>query len=63
MALWCKICRKRATELPEYVEEAKNLGCTPDEFVEQHNVTYNKYTGLFYCTRCHLMVGRPKERA
>jgi hypothetical protein len=55
----CKICRKQPHEISEYVDAAEVEGVTPEEYVRSEEGTYNRATGLFYCTNCYIAIGMP----
>lgn len=55
----CKVCRKQPHEIEEYVDIAREEEMTPEEFVRQEEGTYNRETGMFYCTDCYVKVGMP----
>lgn len=59
MKIKCKCCGKTPNELSEYTSIAKEENMTPDEYVAQEEGTYNRSTGLFYCTPCYVKVGMP----
>ncbi len=55
----CKVCGKTPQEIEEYVDMGKAESMTPEEFVRQEEGTYNRETGMFYCTECYVKVGMP----
>lgn len=59
----CKLCRKTTDQISEYVDAGKLNSMTPEEYVKQEEGTYNKNTGLFYCTKCYVKAGMPLGKA
>lgn len=59
MEMRCKVCNKKPSELKEYIIEAEDCECTPEEYVRYNEGTFNRETGLFYCTECYIKVGLP----
>lgn len=57
--LYCRECRKRPSEIEEYIEAAEDFRLTPDEYVMQEEGTYNPGSGLFWCTDCYSKIGMP----
>lgn len=55
----CIKCKKEPAELIEYRHSARVEKLTPDEFVRQHEGTYNPDSNKFYCTSCYVSVGMP----
>jgi hypothetical protein len=55
----CINCKKTPGELKEYVEEAKDLGITPDLYVQFNEGTYNFDKNIFACTSCYVEMGMP----
>lgn len=59
----CKGCGKTPDAIPEYVVACRDYGCTPTEYVQRGEGTYNPKTGQFWCTECYIKVGMPLGRA
>ena len=59
MVIQCKVCRKQPHELEEYIEMGQAEGMSPEEFVSKEEGTYNRETGMFYCTDCYTKIGMP----
>jgi len=59
----CKGCNKHPDALSEYVDIAKEEDCTPTEYVQHNEGTYNPTTGKFWCTECYIRVGMPLGQA
>jgi len=59
--LRCAVCRKRPSELSEYVIAAKehNLELTPEDYVLLEEMTLDPQTGLFLCTQDYVKLGAP----
>ncbi len=55
----CAVCRKKPHQLSEYKWMAKQEDCNPEEFVKNHEGTYNPEYGTFYCTKCYCDIGYP----
>lgn len=55
----CIGCNKRADELEEYVEAARDEDMTPDGYVRENEGTYNRENGHFLCTPCYARAGMP----
>lgn len=55
----CVNCKKKPSELDEYVDIAEEENMTPDEYVIDQEGTYNPINGHFYCTDCYIKVGMP----
>jgi hypothetical protein len=54
----CKICGRKANEIDEYIQAAKNENSTP-ESIAKGDGTYNFMTNKFYCTTCYVKIGCP----
>lgn len=59
----CKECGRKPEDIKEYVTEAKENNCTPTDYVQHQEGTYNWHTGKFYCTDCYIKVGMPLGKA
>ncbi len=59
---FCIICKKTASELPEYREDL-DPGQTPEEYVALEEGTYNPSNGHFVCTPCYIDIGMPSSDA
>jgi hypothetical protein len=55
----CKLCKKKPSEISEYIDAAEDEGITPDDYVKSQEGTFNHDTGFFYCTSCYIAVGMP----
>lgn len=55
----CTGCNKHPDEIEEYVDGAKELGITPDQYAQEEEGTYNKTNGHFLCTDCYIAAGMP----
>ncbi len=55
----CKGCGKTPDKIHEYIESAKEWKMTPEQYVIEEEGTYNKETGLFWCTTCYCALGMP----
>ena len=55
----CKICKKSASEISEYVCEAKKNKMDVDDYIEEEEGTLNFKTKQFYCTNCYVKIGMP----
>ena len=55
----CVGCRKRPSELTEYIEAAREYGETPEQFVRKEEGTFNPSNGHFLCTECYVAAGMP----
>ncbi len=58
---FCIGCNKKASELEEYVEIAKEEGMTPADYVREEEGTYNPSNGHFLCTPCYVKAGMPSD--
>lgn len=59
----CKRCGKQPNEITEYIDAAKECNMLPDAFVLHEEGTYNRETGLFWCTLCYVKIGMPLGKA
>ena len=59
--LVCLGCRKRPHELVEYVNAARDEGCSPVEYVWSEEGTLNRTNGHFLCTECYVTAGMPSS--
>lgn len=57
--MYCIKCKRKPSEIQEYVEAAKECKCAPERYVEIEEGTYNREQGVFYCTECYVAVGMP----
>ena len=55
----CRRCKRTPEEIPEYIGCAAENDCTPDEYVEREEGTFNRATGEFWCTECYIARGMP----
>lgn len=55
----CTGCMKHPSELEEYVEVARELGMTPEDYVLEEEGTLNPENGHFLCTYCYVKAGVP----
>lgn len=55
----CARCRKMPHELAEYRIAVEGTNRTPAQYVEREEGTYNKDTGMFWCTPCYIAMGQP----
>lgn len=64
MRIMCRGCKKTPNELMEYKMLAEENGYdSPEEAVKKEEGTYNKKTGLFWCTDCYIKAGMPIGKA
>lgn len=62
--IMCKGCKRKPSEIMEYKLLYRQCGCkTPEEVVMKEEGTYNKETGLFWCTSCYIKAGMPLGKA
>lgn len=61
--LRCKGCGKAPNEINEYILAAEDEEITPELYVIREEGTYNRETGLFWCTRCYIKAGMPLGKA
>lgn len=52
MKIRCHKCRKDAAEIDYIVSEAKDLNCTPSDYVVLVEPEYNPHTNIFTCRNC-----------
>lgn len=57
----CIGCNKKASELEEYIEVAKDEDMTPEDYVREEEGTYNHNNGHFLCTLCYIRYGMPSN--
>lgn len=57
----CNGCLKSPGDIPEFVDSADDEGCTPEEFVQREEGTYNPLNGHFLCTNCYIECGMPSS--
>ncbi len=56
----CVGCKRTPSQIIEYVVCAKEEGCTPEQYVQTDEGTFNEDNGHFYCTACYLKFKMPK---
>jgi hypothetical protein len=54
----CKICKKKASELSYYIDQAKEEETTAAA-IARSDGTYNWNTNKFYCMICYVGIGCP----
>jgi hypothetical protein len=59
MSPLCAGCRKKPSELAEYIDDAAAAGMTPDEYCRENDGTYNPSTNHYSCTDCYIKAGMP----
>lgn len=59
MEMICIGCKKKPSEIEEYVEVAADEGMTPDDYVREEEGTFNRDNGHFLCTDCYVAAGMP----
>lgn len=59
----CVGCNKKSSELEEYVEAAKEINLSPEEYVRLEEGTYNRAHSTFYCSECYVKLGMPLGKA
>lgn len=60
----CKLCKRTPEEIHEYRMQAEVEGYSdPTSYVIDNEGTYNKNTGMFYCTACYIKAGMPNGTA
>jgi hypothetical protein len=57
----CIGCRKRPSDIEEYVKAADEFGMTPDIYVKVEEGTFNPENGHFACTDCYIAMGMPSS--
>jgi hypothetical protein len=55
----CFVCKKKASEIKEYVESAHWERITPSEYVREEDGTFNRESNQFCCTSCYIDIGMP----
>ena len=55
----CRRCKREPAAIQEYVAYAAESGCTPEEYVEREEGTFNRLSGEFWCTECYIARGMP----
>ena len=60
-ALFDPTCKRKPSEIEEYVQMAKAEDTSPDEFVLQEEGTLNPRNGHFACTECYIKIGQPSS--
>jgi len=61
LELMCIGCGKTPDELSEYVDVARSVCLTPDEYVLENEGTLNTGNGHFLCTDCYIEMGMPSS--
>lgn len=56
---FCTGCNKRASEIEEYIEAARDSGISVDDYVKEEEGTYNHENGHLLCTDCYIKAGMP----
>ena len=54
-------CERSPSDIPEYVEAAKEDDVTPDQYVVDNEGTFNPKSGHFACTDCYIRLGMPSS--
>jgi hypothetical protein len=54
----CKICKKKASKLDYYIDQAKEEKTTAAA-IARSDGTYNYMTNEFYCMTCYVIMGCP----
>lgn len=54
-------CNKKADELDEYIESAKEEEMSVNDYVKTEEGTYNHANGHFLCTDCYIKAGMPSK--
>lgn len=57
----CVGCNRTPSQIPEYVECAKDENTTPDLYVTWNEGTFNADNGHFLCTGCYVKAGMPSS--
>ena len=57
----CIGCKKRADEIDEYIEAAKENEMSIVDYVREEEGTYNHENGHFLCTDCYIEAGCPSS--
>jgi hypothetical protein len=55
----CSGCGLYPRDIPEYVDAARDSGCTPARYVWREEGTLNPDNGHFLCTACYIRAGQP----
>jgi len=61
MLVVCIGCHKRPEQIKEYFKAAQEYECTPTQFVQREEGTYNPENGHFACTECYIEMGQPNS--
>lgn len=59
----CGSCKRPPETMDEYILAARENGTTPTKFVKREEGTFDKDTGLFFCTDCYITLGCPTGKA
>lgn len=62
----CRGCKLRASEIDEYVlrcQEERGHYKSPADLVRRDEGTYNRATGMFWCSWCYIDRGMPSGTA
>ncbi|MGL5713350.1 MAG: hypothetical protein ACRCX2_10055 [Paraclostridium sp.] len=59
----CKHCGKKANEIREYIDMAKEDKMPISQYIREGEGTYNPLTNKFYCTDCYIDLGCPLGKA
>lgn len=54
-------CGRHPSEIPVYVDYARDYGLSPDAYVRQYEGTYNHENGHFLCDECYIAAGMPSS--
>jgi hypothetical protein len=52
-------CKRKTSEIDEYIEAIKGSTLTPAQFVRREEGTYNPITDRFCCIQCYIDLGQP----
>lgn len=55
----CKVCKRKPSEISEYIGWGEIESMTPEEFVTTCESTYNAEDSSFVCTGCYIRIGQP----
>ena len=59
----CGRCKRPPENISEYITGARDIGTTPSKFVMREDGTFDRATGIFFCTDCYITLGCPPGKA
>ena len=58
----CKVCKRKASEISEYVEGSSIERLSVSDYVKTYEGTYDSSSDSFVCTTCYIKIGQPSNK-